>query len=102
MIFFRTHAVRITAVLAALVPLLVARFPDIDWYGLTAVVAALLGVGEVAQRVENGKTRQALYEPYPNAAPTELHKQLDVSDHHLSGRYEDDPRCVRYYVHRRP
>ncbi|MFT2017732.1 hypothetical protein ACMA1D_18110 [Streptomyces sp. 796.1] len=72
MIFFRTHAVRITAVLAALVPLLVAHFPDIDWYGLTAVVAALLGVGEVAQRVENGKTREALHETSPGSVGTEL------------------------------
>ncbi|QKW48880.1 hypothetical protein [Streptomyces buecherae] len=95
MIFFRTHAVRITAVLAALVPLLVALFPDIDWYGLAAVIAALLGVGEVAQRVENGKTREALHEPYPNVAPTELHRQLDGSDHQLSGRQVDGPRCVR-------
>ncbi|MER5441113.1 hypothetical protein [Streptomyces sp. NPDC002790] len=76
MSFLRAHSVRIAAVVAALVPLLVARFPDIDWYGLVAVVGALLGVGEVAQRVEDGKTREALHETSPNDALAELHMRL--------------------------
>ncbi|MFM9367603.1 hypothetical protein [Streptomyces sp. Da 82-17] len=76
MAFLRAHSVRIVAVLAALVPLLVSRFPDIDWYGVLALVGALLGVGEVAQRVEDGKTREALHETSPNDALAELHMQL--------------------------
>ncbi|UFQ16426.1 MULTISPECIES: hypothetical protein [Streptomyces] len=76
MTFLRAHAVRIVAVLAALVPLLVVRFPEIDWYGLVAVVGALLGVGEVAQRVEDGKTRAALHETSPYDELAMLHQQL--------------------------
>ncbi|MFD5697829.1 hypothetical protein [Streptomyces lasiicapitis] len=76
MAFLRAHSVRIVAVLAALVPLLVSRFPDIDWYGVLALVGALLGVGEVAQRVEDGKTREALHETSPNDALADLHMQL--------------------------
>ncbi|MFG2228044.1 hypothetical protein [Streptomyces sp. NPDC048644] len=74
--YLRNHPARIAAALAALAQLLTARWSDIDWYSMAAVVAALLGVGEVAQRVENGKTREALHETSPNDALAELHTQL--------------------------
>ncbi|GAA4071443.1 hypothetical protein [Streptomyces hundungensis] len=74
--FLRTHSVRITAALAALMPLLVAHWPGIDWYGLAAVVAALLGAGEMAQRVENGKTSEALYKTSPYDELAAIHVQL--------------------------
>ncbi|MDQ8703296.1 hypothetical protein RCO28_12470 [Streptomyces sp. LHD-70] len=89
MAFLRAHSVRIVAVLAALVPLLVTHFPDIDWYGALALVGALLGVGEVAQRVEDGKTREALHETSPNDALAELHMQLaeyETNHSQASGR----------------
>ncbi|AEW94059.1 MULTISPECIES: hypothetical protein [Streptomycetaceae] len=48
--FIKKHAVRAFAVLAALVPVLVDQWPGIPWEALAAVVAAILGVGEVTQR----------------------------------------------------
>ncbi|MEV0445302.1 hypothetical protein AB0I84_07445 [Streptomyces spectabilis] len=74
--FLRAHSVRIAMALAALVPLLIARWPGIDWYGLLAVVGALLGAGEVAQRVEDGKTVTALYETSPHDEIAQIHMQL--------------------------
>ncbi|GHF61459.1 hypothetical protein ABZ616_14070 [Streptomyces noursei] len=74
--FLRTHSVRILAALAALVPLLVARWPGIDWYGLAAVVAALLGAGEMAQRVEDSKTSEALHKTSPYDELAAIHMQL--------------------------
>ncbi|MEV6551736.1 hypothetical protein AB0M57_23900 [Streptomyces sp. NPDC051597] len=74
--FLRTHSVRILAALAALVPLLVARWPGTDWYGLAGVAAALLGAGELAQRVEDGKTSQALHKPSPYDELAVIHMQL--------------------------
>ncbi|MFD7015882.1 hypothetical protein [Streptomyces sp. NPDC059928] len=74
--FLRTHSVRIVTALAALVPLLVARWPGIDWYTLAAVAATLLGAGEVAQRVEDGKTSAALYKTSPYDELAVIHKQL--------------------------
>ncbi|MCZ0974864.1 hypothetical protein O1L55_33485 [Streptomyces albulus] len=74
--FLRTHSVRILAALGALVPLLVARWPGIDWYGLAAVAGALLGAGEVAQRVENSKTHEALHETSPHDELATIHMQL--------------------------
>ncbi|MFI6682553.1 hypothetical protein [Streptomyces sp. NPDC050485] len=74
--FLRTHSVRILAALAALVPLLVARWPGIDWYGLAAVVGALLGAGEMAQRVENSKTSEALHKTSPYDELAAIHMQL--------------------------
>ncbi|MCC2279506.1 hypothetical protein LKL35_29350 [Streptomyces sp. ET3-23] len=74
--FLRTHSVRILAALAALIPLLVARWPGIDWYGLAAAVGALLGAGEVAQRVENSKTSEALHKTSPYDELAAIHVQL--------------------------
>ncbi|MCM1967782.1 hypothetical protein [Streptomyces sp. G1] len=76
MTFLRTHSVRIVAAVAALVPLLVARWPDVDWYALAAVAAALLGAGEVAQRVEDRKTDAALHTPSPHDELAKIHVQL--------------------------
>ncbi|MFF4952835.1 hypothetical protein [Streptomyces chattanoogensis] len=76
MTFFRAHSVRIMAAVSALVPLLVARWPGIDWYGLAAVAAALLGAGEVAQRVEDRKTVEALHATSPYDEIAKVHRQL--------------------------
>ncbi|MET8702745.1 hypothetical protein ABZW10_28380 [Kitasatospora sp. NPDC004723] len=53
------------AAVAALVPLLMTWYPTIPWEALVAAAAALLGAGEVAQRVENRKTLSALHETSP-------------------------------------
>ncbi|MER7986970.1 hypothetical protein ABTY53_15455 [Streptomyces noursei] len=74
--FLRSHSVRILAALGALVPLLVARWPGIDWYGLAAVAGALLGAGEVAQRIEDRKTGEALHKPSPHDELAAIHMQL--------------------------
>ncbi|MFF4815270.1 hypothetical protein ACFY2K_11840 [Kitasatospora sp. NPDC001309] len=67
------------AAVAALIPLLTAWYPAIPWEALVAAAAALLGVGEIAQRHEDAKTNLALHEtsPYDRAASlqAELTKQ---------------------------
>ncbi|MFJ5882682.1 hypothetical protein [Kitasatospora cineracea] len=63
--FISKHGVRILAVVAALVPLLVTRLPGIPWEALAGLVAALLGAGEVAQRHEDSKTTEALHTTSP-------------------------------------
>lgn len=63
--FIKAHGVRLFAVLAALVPLLAARYPGVPWEALALAAAGLLGVGEVAQRVEDAKTVSALFTRSP-------------------------------------
>lgn len=63
--FVSTHSVRLVAILAALVPLLVAQWPGVPWAALVPVVVAVLGLGEAAQRHEDLKTAEALYETPP-------------------------------------
>lgn len=63
--FVSKHGVRLAALLAALVPLLVSRWPGLPWEALVPVVAAALGLGEVAQRHENEKTAAALFAEPP-------------------------------------
>ncbi|MFJ8699472.1 hypothetical protein [Streptomyces ardesiacus] len=63
--FISKHSVRLAALLAALIPLLVAQWPGIPWEALVPVVAAVLGLGEVAQRHEDTKTAEALFELPP-------------------------------------
>ncbi|MFF9481382.1 hypothetical protein [Streptomyces sp. NPDC014733] len=74
--FIKDHGVRLFAALAALVPLLVTRFPDVPWEALVATAATLLGVGEFAQRHENTKTNAALHEDSPRDRATELQAEL--------------------------
>lgn len=63
--FIKTHGVRLFALLAAAVPLVSAQLPDVPWEAVLGAAAVLLGAGEVAQRVENGKTVEALHETSP-------------------------------------
>ncbi|MEV5883083.1 hypothetical protein AB0L74_10250 [Streptomyces sp. NPDC052020] len=65
--FVSKHSVRLTALLAALVPLLVVAWPGVPWEALVPVLAAVLGLGEVAQRHEDSKTAEALYEEPPDS-----------------------------------
>ncbi|QUI30695.1 hypothetical protein H9W91_07355 [Streptomyces alfalfae] len=58
--FISDHGVRLFALMAAFLPLLVSRYPDIPWEALLTAAAGILGVGEVAQRAENAKTTAAL------------------------------------------
>jgi phosphate/sulfate permease len=63
--FISKHSVRLAALLAALIPLLVAQWPGIPWEALIPVVAAVVGLGEVAQRHQDDKTAAALFEVPP-------------------------------------
>ncbi|MCZ4119049.1 hypothetical protein [Streptomyces sp. H39-S7] len=63
--FLKAHGVRVFAVLAAAVPLLVIQFPDFPAEAFLALAAATLGVGEVAQRNEQAKQDEALATPVP-------------------------------------
>ncbi|MFF4557156.1 hypothetical protein [Streptomyces sp. NPDC001422] len=65
MTFVSKHGVRIYSVLAALVPLLLGLWPNVDWEAVLPVAAVLLGAGEVAQRHEDRKTLAALNETSP-------------------------------------
>jgi hypothetical protein len=57
--FLAKHSVRLTALVGALAPVLVDRYPGVPWEALVGVVAALLGLGEVAQRKADQKTATA-------------------------------------------
>ncbi|MGW5773119.1 hypothetical protein ACWEVY_28705 [Streptomyces longwoodensis] len=57
--FLSKNAVRLVGLLGALAPVLVARYPDVPWEALVGCVAALLGLGEVAQRKHDAKTAAA-------------------------------------------
>ncbi|MFD4904980.1 hypothetical protein [Kitasatospora purpeofusca] len=82
--FISTHAVRVVAAAAALIPLLMTWYPSIPWEALVAAAAALLGAGELAQRHEDNKTVSALHEtsPLDSAAwlQAELTKQETVQN----------------------
>ncbi|MEU8948790.1 hypothetical protein [Streptomyces sp. NPDC048489] len=65
MTFVSKHGVRIYSILAALVPLLLGLWPQVDWEAVLPVAAVLLGAGEVAQRHEDRKTLAALHESSP-------------------------------------
>jgi hypothetical protein len=58
--FVSTHGVRIYSVLAALVPALLIRWPNVPWEAIVTASAGLLGVGVAAATHEDTKTRKAL------------------------------------------
>ncbi|MER5260434.1 hypothetical protein [Streptomyces sp. NPDC002855] len=58
--YIKTHATRIYAVLVAGLALVAHYFPDLPTALILGVGAAVLGTGEAVQRVENGKTLDAL------------------------------------------
>jgi hypothetical protein len=57
--FIAKHSVRLIGLLGSLAPILVARYPGVPWEALVGVTAALLGLGEVAQRKHDTKTATA-------------------------------------------
>jgi hypothetical protein len=57
--FLAKHSVRLIGLLGALTPVLVSRWPGTPWEALVGCVAALLGLGEVAQRKQDQKTATA-------------------------------------------
>lgn len=65
--FLTRYGPRVLGALAALVPVLAAVRPDVPWEALLGASAALLGAGEVVQRVEDRKTLDALYSDPPEA-----------------------------------
>ncbi|GAA0455945.1 hypothetical protein ACFQ2B_26035 [Streptomyces stramineus] len=58
--FIRDHPARLYSVATAALTLVAMYVPDIPQEAILALVAAMLGVGEVTQRVENAKTAKAL------------------------------------------
>ena len=57
--FIARHSVRLVGLLGSLAPVLVARYPGVPWEALVGCVAALLGLGEVAQRKQDTRTAAA-------------------------------------------
>lgn len=58
------HVVRVSAVVAAVAPVLAASLDAMQWEAAGALSAVVLTAGEVAQRVEDSKTLRAyLAEP---------------------------------------
>lgn len=53
------HAVRSSAVVAAVAPVVVAVLDTLPWQSAVALSAVVLSAGELAQRVENAKTLRA-------------------------------------------
>ncbi|GHF38706.1 hypothetical protein GCM10010218_19900 [Streptomyces mashuensis] len=76
----RNHPVRITSYVGALVPLLVARWPGVDWYTLAGLVLTVLGAGEAAQRFEDAKTTAAQNTPSPWDEATERQRLLTLKE----------------------
>ncbi|GAB2572562.1 hypothetical protein GCM10027168_01710 [Streptomyces capparidis] len=60
MTFIKDHATRLYAVLVAVLALVAHYAPALPSALILAVAAAVLGTGEAVQRVENGKTLDAL------------------------------------------
>ncbi|MFI2031406.1 hypothetical protein [Streptomyces buecherae] len=59
--FISRHGVRLYALLAAAIPLLLIYIPDLPAEALLTFAAALFGAGEAAQRHEDVKTDKAMY-----------------------------------------
>ncbi|MEU7177020.1 MULTISPECIES: hypothetical protein [Streptomyces] len=60
MTFAKAHATRLYTVLVAVFTLVAHYMPSLPTALILAVAAAALGTGEAVQRVENGKTVDAL------------------------------------------
>ncbi|MBB1251850.1 hypothetical protein [Streptomyces alkaliterrae] len=60
MTFAKEHATRLYAVLVAVLALVAHYVPSLPSALILGVAAAVLGTGEAVQRVENGKTVDAL------------------------------------------
>lgn len=65
--FVKTHPARVYAAVVAVLGLVVSLGFDVPSAQILGVVSAVLGLvgGEVVQRVENGKTGDALLSPSP-------------------------------------
>lgn len=59
MVFAKTHATRLYAVLVAVLALAAHYLPTLPSALILGVAAAVLGTGEVVQRLEDGKTESA-------------------------------------------
>ncbi|MFF2254562.1 hypothetical protein [Streptomyces sp. NPDC058142] len=51
--FIAKHSVRLIGLIGSIAPVLVARWLGVPWEALVRVVAAFLGLGEVAQRKQD-------------------------------------------------
>ncbi|WP_406113936.1 hypothetical protein [Kitasatospora purpeofusca] len=64
--FVTSQPARLYAVVAASVALVAHYVPSLPVVLVLALAAAVLGVGEAVQRVEDGKTAEALATPAPS------------------------------------
>ncbi|MEU5428487.1 hypothetical protein AB0H73_23270 [Streptomyces olivoreticuli] len=64
--FFHAHSTRLYAIVAAAIALVAHYVDDLPQALILGLAAAVLGTGEVVQRVEDGKTRAAAV---PSAEP---------------------------------
>ncbi|MGW3229407.1 hypothetical protein [Kitasatospora sp. NPDC001095] len=63
--FIKSHPARLYAVLVAALALVAHYVPSLPSALVLALAAAVLGVGESVQRVEDSKTADALAQPAP-------------------------------------
>ncbi|MCZ4097304.1 MULTISPECIES: hypothetical protein [unclassified Streptomyces] len=70
--FVRTHPARVYSVLASALALAAVYVPGLPREGILAVLAAMLGGGEIVQRFEDGKTLTAAQLPTDDATDTQL------------------------------
>lgn len=89
--FISKHSVRIYGVIAAVTPVLISRFPHVPWEAVAATAAALLGVGEVAQRHEDAKTVDALHESSPWDLAAAAQAAVTAFEENLRKDVEDAP-----------
>ncbi|MEU9047515.1 MULTISPECIES: hypothetical protein [unclassified Kitasatospora] len=64
--FIKTSPARLYAIVAASVALVAHYVPSLPVVLVLALAAAVLGAGEAVQRVEDGKTAEALATPAPS------------------------------------
>ncbi|MFE4514409.1 hypothetical protein ACFRMQ_09500 [Kitasatospora sp. NPDC056783] len=78
--FVNTHPARLSNVLGAAVALVAYFLPSLPDALVLALVAAVLGVGEAAQRAEDSKTADALAQPAPAEVHDDEHPDDDQGD----------------------
>ncbi|MFG2916267.1 hypothetical protein ACGF0D_25675 [Kitasatospora sp. NPDC048298] len=83
--FVKSHPARLYAVVTAALALVAHYVPSLPSALVLALAAALLGVGESVQRVEDGKTADALATPVP-VEPADNERQGDDHGEQLPGQ----------------
>ncbi|MFE3182736.1 hypothetical protein ACFXKR_17970 [Streptomyces violascens] len=66
--FVHDHSTRLYAVVAAALPLVAFYVDELPTELILALAAAILGTGELVQRIEDNKTATALFQEPPGSA----------------------------------